>query len=124
MLRTFIYVFVAALAFPATLLCTPPEPEIDARQTGLPIGRWQIQFANGVLEICKIRQNGTTSVVEPKRASEGRVEIKDGSVLLTFRDQRIERWTWHGRQILVEHWCPGNEYPNAKPVRGLAERVR
>ena len=97
----------------------PPAPD-----AGLPLGKWSIEFANGVVEVCVVRENGTTAVTEPNRSSEGKAKIQDGSPLLVFDDDRIERWTAVGQRFVVEHWFPATRFPPATPVLGVAERLR
>ena len=89
---------------------------------GLPVGRWNIEFANGVAETCVIREDGTASVVEPLRSSGGKAAVEGGSSLIRFDDDRIERWTPVGTRMVVEHWPPGSTIEAAKPVLGVADR--
>src|SRR3954464_12588303 len=70
----------------------------------LPVGRWPVEFANGVVEICEVRQDGTATVAEPLRTSSGRITARDGGFVRVFDDDRIERWRPVGRRMLVEHW--------------------
>lgn len=105
----------------------PPRPpgQMDGASPGnqpdwgLPIGKWTIEFANGVTETCEIRQDGTASVVEPLRSSNGKAEVKDGSVVIFFADDRVERWTTVGKRQVVEHWAASAQYPGASPVLGI-----
>lgn len=93
-------------------------------EAGLPIGKWSVEFANGVIEVCEIREDGTAFVVEPLRASGGKAAVKGGSVVIVFEDDRVERWTPVGRRLVVEHWFPGSQLPTATPVLGIAERIQ
>src|SRR6185503_3345798 len=52
---------------------------IEPKPAGLPVGKWNAEFANGVKQVCEINKDGTVSVVEPKRSSAGKAEMKDGS---------------------------------------------
>ena len=54
-------------------------------------GRWDVAFANGVVERCEVRADGTASVTEPARSSRGKAEAKGSSVVMTFEDGRVER---------------------------------
>lgn len=88
----------------------------------LPVGRWSVGFANGVTQTCVIRKDGTTSVVEPRRASSGKAAVKDGSVVIVYDDDRVERWTSVGQRLVVEHWYPAAQFPSGAAVLGIADR--
>lgn len=98
---------------------SPPQtmPERD-----LPAGTWCIEFANRVLETCEIRNDGTASVAEPRRMSSGKTSVQDGSVLIHFDDDRVERWTAVGERQVVEHWFPASQFSIGTPVLGIAQR--
>jgi hypothetical protein len=89
----------------------------------LPVGRWQVEFANGVVETCEIHGDGTATVVEPQRSSGGNIVREERTLVITFADDRIERWTPIGRRIVVEHWYPAASFPRADPVLGIADRA-
>jgi hypothetical protein len=95
----------------------PPAPE------GLPVGKWRVEFANGVVETCEINRDGTTSVVEPRRTAAGKVTARDGVFVIACEDDRLERWTPVGKRMVVEHWYPGSQVPVVTPVLGIAERA-
>jgi hypothetical protein len=95
-----------------------------APQRGLPAGEWSVEFANGVVETCVIRKDGTACESEPNRKSDGKAVDKDGAVVITFDDDRTERWTPVGKRMVVEHWYPSSQYPCGKPVLGIADRER
>jgi hypothetical protein len=97
----------------------PPRP-----QTGLPVGQWAVTFANGVRQVCDIRNDATASVVEPARTSRGKVAMRGSSVVITYDDDRVERWTPVGRRFVVEHWFPASALPTVAPVLGIAEHFR
>ena len=90
----------------------------------LPVGKWNVEFANGVAEMCEIRDRGTAYVVEPLRSSSGKVAVENGSFMIRFEDDRVERWTPVGTRMVVEHWFPGSQIAEAKPVLGVADRAR
>jgi hypothetical protein len=103
---------------------TPPK-EIDQTPASLPVGRWSVEFANGVTEVCEIGKDGTASVVEPVRISGGKAVVSGGSVLMVFENGRVQRWTPIGKRFVVEHWFPGSQFPTAAPgVLGIAERAK
>jgi hypothetical protein len=111
------------ILFPAAILaCSlpfgiakPPAPD------NLPIGRWSVAFANGVKEACEIRKDGTASVMEPLRTSIGKAEVKEGSVVFVFEDDRIERWKPVSGKMVVEHWASSAQFPSGTPVLGIGE---
>jgi hypothetical protein len=92
------------------------------RGSDLPVGRWTIEFANGVKEDCDVNKDGATSVVEPLRSSTGKAEVKDDSVVLIFEDDRVERWTPVGAKMVVEHWAASAQFPAGKPVLGIGRK--
>jgi hypothetical protein len=87
-------------------------------------GKWNVEFTNGVKEVCRIRTDRTASVAEPLRTSSGKVEVKDGSVVIVYQDDRVERWTPVGQRMVVEHWHPGAPFPTGTPVLGIADGAR
>jgi hypothetical protein len=91
-------------------------------ESGLPVGKWNIEFANRVVETCEIREDGTASVVEPQRTSGGKAIVQDRSLIIYFDDDRVERWTKIGERQVVEHWFPASQFAIATPVLGIAER--
>ena len=96
----------------------PPQPAAFE----LPVGKWQIEFTNGVVETCEIHPNGSAFEAEPLRRSPGKVSIRGKSIVIAFDDDRTERWTRLHRRWLVEHWCPSKAFPRGEPVLGVAER--
>jgi hypothetical protein len=97
----------------------PPNPADE-----LPTGQWIIEFSNGVVETCEIRKDGTASVSEPKRSSDGRASIRNGAIVIVFDDDRVERWTRIGQRMVVEHWFPACQFPRGNAVRGIGEHPR
>jgi hypothetical protein len=53
-------------------------------------GEWSVEFANGVVETCEIRKDGTASESEPQRKSDGKAVDKDGAIVINFDDDRTE----------------------------------
>jgi hypothetical protein len=120
-----LFVVSAALALVVnTAAVQPMVPAPAAPPTGLPVGLWSIRFANGVTEACLIRQDGTASVLEEKRKADGKAEVRDGAVVITFEDDRVERWTAVGRDMVVEHWHPSARFPAGSPVLGIGKCSR
>ena len=98
----------------------PPKPA----SSSLPVGKWKIEFSNGVVECCEIRKDESISVVEPLRFSGGRAALRDGSVVISCDDDRVERWTAVGKRMVVEHWFPAAQFPSGTPVLGIAKREK
>jgi hypothetical protein len=94
----------------------PPKPE-----SALPVGKWSVEFSNGVVEKVEVRKDGAATVTEPARASEGKVAAVPGAFLFVCEDGRVERWTPVGRRMVVEHWASVDLMPSAAPVRGIAD---
>lgn len=120
----FLVAAFAALALAVSASGDPP-PQPAAKNPGpgaLVAGTWSVRFANGVVESCEFKCDGTTSESEPKRAATGTVENKDGAIVITFSDDRVERWTAVDKQMVVEHWFPGAQYPAGPKVLGIASR--
>lgn len=114
-----LFVFGSALAAAPTLARNLP-PVDDLR----PAGKWKVVFINGVIESVEIEADGTAFVREPLRTSRGKAVIEDGSWVITFEDDRVERWTPAGERLVAEHFCPASAYPAGKPVLGIAEKAR
>jgi hypothetical protein len=114
-------VFLIVLAAPLFIAAAPRLREPDPQ---LPVGKWRVEFANGVIETCEIAQDGSSSVVEPRRSSPGKWTVKDGAVLITSNDDRLERWRHVDGRWVVDHRCPVAAYPEGSPVRGVAKRTR
>ena len=74
--------------------------------SALPVGRWQVEFANGVVQTCEIRRDAAASATEPQRTSGGRATSEKGAIIIAFDDDRVERWTPVGPRMVVEHWYP------------------
>lgn len=93
-----------------------PHPVDDAW-----VGKWTVEFANGVVETCDLGKEGTANVVEPNRSSPGKVRnVMNGVVVLAFDDDRIERWTRIGQRMVVEHWASLDQFPSGPSVLGIA----
>lgn len=98
-----------------TISVSPRTPVI-----ALPVGKWTVTFSNGVQQTCEIRADGTASVVEPLRRSEGKVFIQGRTAKLKFADDRTERWTPVGTRMVVQHHVGGD---TANAVLGIAEKA-
>ena len=90
----------------------------------LPVGKWNVEFANGVKQTCEIRQDGTASMVEPRRTASGKATaVKGGSVVVVYEDDVVERWTPVGKRYVVQFWYPGSQFPTATPLLGIVDRA-
>ena len=100
----------------------PPakNPDLDARY----VGRWMVTFSNGVIESCEVGKDGNASERETLRSSEGKVSQQAGAVVITFADDRVERWTAVDKRMVVEHWPSAAAYPAGDKVVGIADRVQ
>jgi hypothetical protein len=96
--------------------------DAPAPERGLPAGEWSVEFTNGVVKTCEIRKDGTASESEPQRKCDGKAVDKDGAIVITFDDDRTERYI--GKRMVVEHWYPSSKFPCGKPELGIAERER
>ncbi len=102
----------------------PAAPAKNPQPPALPVvGKWSVEFANGVKESCEVRTDGTSSVVEPLRSSGGKATLKDKAVVIVSDDDRVERWTVVGRRVVVEHWFPASQFPCGTPVLGIGDRA-
>ena len=100
------------------------------------VGRWSVEFANGVKQTCEIQGDGAASVVEAARTSGGKAGVQNEKIVIAYDDERIERWTIVGKRFVVEHWAPvpGSQQwnghpplrplPTSAPVLGIAKRAR
>ena len=97
------------------------------------VGKWSVEFANGVKQTCEIRADWTASVKEPKRTSGGQAAFQGKALVVAYDDDRVERWTLVGKRLVVEHWPQSNPLwaghpplrpvPTSTPVLGIAERA-
>jgi hypothetical protein len=94
-------------------------------QASLPVGKWRVEYANEVTEVCDVQKGGAATVVEPVRIAGGKAVVNGSSVVIVFEGGRLQRWTPVGKRFVVEHWFPGSKFPTANPgVLGIAERAQ
>jgi hypothetical protein len=114
--------FIAQLSGGDPAPMPEPAPEID-----LPVGKWTVTFSNGVTEVCEITKGSAISVVEPVEIPGHKAAATGNSVVVTFDNGRVQRWTPVGKRLVVEHWFPGSplRMATAEPaeVLGIAERA-
>jgi hypothetical protein len=99
-------------------------PAMNPRPDAKFVGRWMVAFSNGVIESCEVRGDGSASESETLRSSEGKVSQQAGAIVITFADERVERWTAVDKRMVVEHWCPASACPAGERVMGIADRVQ
>jgi hypothetical protein len=110
--------FLIAICFTTSIaLADPPK---DPEQP-LPVGKWSVEFSNGVIEKVEIKKDGSASVTEPARTSDGKVTAVPGAFLFVCEDGRVERWTPVGKRIVVEHWASAEQMATGTSVKGIAE---
>ena len=112
--------FCAALVLPLIAVGDPPAPQ-KVKAEILPVGKWKVEFANNVVETVVVRNDATATVTEPARTADAKVTAIQGTYLVVYDDDRVERWTPVGRRMVVEHWAPGSVFPTGTAVRGIAE---
>lgn len=96
-----------------------PRPK-DAPAWG---GTWWTKFANGVNQRNTMRQADCRGGNDHGWSSEGKIDHDNGRIIVTYDDDRIERWTRVRHRMVVEHWHPASAYPDATPIVGIAERT-
>src|SRR4051812_28130631 len=92
----------AALALALSSAADPPKSPAPDPSEGLPTGKWTVEVANGVVETCEVKKEGTASVVEPRRTAAAKVTVKGGAFVIACEDDRLERWTPVGKRMVVE----------------------
>jgi hypothetical protein len=97
------------------------EPQRSGQPVASFAGRWSVEFANSVKQSCEIHDDGTATVVEPLRRSGGRTVNDNGSTVIVFADDRLERWTPVGSKMVVEHWYPAARFATGSPVLGIGD---
>lgn len=120
--------FVTAVLFASgRVTADVPAPSSSPKPAASPlVGTWRVEFTNGVRQTCTIAEaeGRRATVTEPGREADGDVAPKDGSFLISYHDDRIERWTHVGPSFVVEHWFPATAFPAERPVLGIADHVK
>jgi hypothetical protein len=99
-----------------------PPTRVPGPEPGL-FGKWTVAPANVVVETCEVCADGTASGSEPQRWAERKAEASGTSLVITFKDGRVERWSLPNGRVVVEHRCPATGYPTGAAVVGVADRV-
>jgi hypothetical protein len=103
---------------------TEAAPRLKSPDRSLPLGKWRVEFKNGVIQTSTNKEDGPAYVTEPGRTSPGKWDVRDRTIVITFDDDRLERWRLVDMRWVVEHWCPSSAYPHVEPVVGIAVPVR
>jgi hypothetical protein len=102
-----------------------PGPATRPAAAGkFPTGKWNMVKAGGVYGTYSFRADGTVEWIERDRKAVGKMSVKDGLVVITYPDDRIERLTPSGSRLVVEHWFPSSGYPTAFPNFAFAEKAK
>jgi hypothetical protein len=119
--------FVPSLLLLAVGLFLPPDgtplpPVVTSEAAAnLPAGKWRVDYANGVSEVCSVNKDGLALVTDPVRIV-GKAAVSGSAILMLFENGRVQRWTPVGNRFVVEHWFPGDKFPStAASTVGIAE---
>lgn len=86
-----------------------------------PSGKWRVEYANGITEVCTVNKEGGAVVTDPVRIV-GRAAASGNAILFLFENGRAQRRTPIGKRFVVEHWFPGDKFPTtAASTLGIAE---
>jgi hypothetical protein len=72
-------------------------------------GVWEIKYGNGVTRVYSITPKGVVSFMAERQ--QGRLELKDGEVLLAFENGQLERLELRGSQMWIDHYHRATSYP-------------
>jgi hypothetical protein len=102
----------------------PPREISPADRVSPWVGRWNVEFANGIHEVHELRQDYTVTVrnIAQNWSCQGRIEFDDMKVTIAYDNDRLERWTPVGDRMVVEHWHPASQLPIKPPLLGIANR--
>ena len=112
-------VLIAVAAVLAAQSGTEPDRSIERRMRA---HEWRVEFANGVVQTCSFGENGAAGVSEPLRRSRGNAKYENGAAVVSYNDDRVERWTLVGNRFVVEHWYPASQMWSTPGVLGIAEK--
>ena len=117
LISRFLFPTIAAALFTSTLTANE-KPSLD-----FPIGEYQVNFMNGVVEHCEFTKDSSVKVTQKDRASTGRIEMTDGKVFVHYEDDRLEEWMPIDRAYIVKHWHPASKRTEkGQPMMGFAEK--
>jgi hypothetical protein len=98
----------------------PPAPK--PRADGLPVGQWDVTFADGTTGTRTIKQDEVNAVIKDKWSFAKKPVAEEGAFVIRYEDDRVERWTRVGEQIVVERWASAAGFPSARPLQGVAQK--
>src|SRR5688500_9452864 len=99
------------------------EEQNRAIERRLRAHEWRVEFANGVVQTNEFMDYGVASVIEPRRRAGGDVKYEAGGAVVSYGDNRTERWTLVGSRFVVEHWAPSSAMWSERGVLGIAEKA-
>lgn len=123
-------VVVAVDGQPKAFPVAPPKRDPEApwpsapkpRADGLPVGQWQVTFAEGMTGTWTIKQDEANSVVKDKWSFAKKPVAQDGAFVIRYDDRHVERWTRVGGRMVVERWPAAAQFPSGKPLLGIADK--
>jgi hypothetical protein len=84
-------------------------------------GTWRITYhPNGVQRTYVVKSNGEVTCIEAN--VRGRLKKDGSSLFLDFEDDRLERLTFVGSRLFLEHFYPKDSFPKICQV-GIGEAV-
>ena len=94
------------------------KPNLD-----FPVGEYQVNFMNGVVQHCEFAEGSSVKVTQNDRASTGQIEMTEGKILVRYEDDRLEEWMPVDRAYIVNHWHPASKRAEkGQPMMGFAEK--
>lgn len=80
-------------------------------------GTWSIKYhPNGVRRTYVVKPNGDVSCTEGTSAFTGKIKKEGADLLLDFNDGKLERLTFAGNRVFVEHYDPKGSFPQLAQV--------
>ena len=88
-------------------------------------GEWQVFYCSNARRTYVIKADGSVDWTAPGSGRRGRLRNVNGDTVIEFGDDRLERWTYGGGRIWIEHYNPKGQYPKGPPTLiGVAARGR
>lgn len=107
----------------ATVMVTSGLSANEKPNLDFPVGDFQVNFMNGVVEHCEFSKDASVIVSQKNRTSTGRIEMNDGKVLVHYEDDRLEEWMPVDQAYIVNHWHPASKRAEkGQPMMGFAEK--
>lgn len=77
------------------------------------IGSWRVTYTNGAIRSYIVTPDCAVKFLEEDRM--GAIQ-QTPEILVRFDDSKLERWTFAGDHLSVEHWNPASNYPKNPPT--------